>query len=119
MHINKNVFILLTERRFLYKIYVCVIIIILILYICAFTIVYGRYILKKVNSKLAESKEFYFNSDVLSEDEPQYKQTDSATCRKTYDNLFLLVDGFVLRHKDFFVALVWYQLVNCDTKIVG
>ena len=49
-----------------------IIVIILLLYISTFTIVYGRYTLKKVNSKLAESKEFYFNSDILSEEEPQY-----------------------------------------------
>lgn len=45
---------------------------IILIYIIAFTVVYGRYALQKINTRLAESKEFYFKSDILKEDEPQY-----------------------------------------------
>lgn len=59
-------------KRRKYKKIRFVIIIILLGYIIAFTIVYGRYILQKNGVKLTGSKEFYFNSDILSEDEPKY-----------------------------------------------
>ena len=35
------------------------------------------------------------------------------------NDLFLLVDSFILWNKNLFVALVWYQVIDADTEIVS